>query len=977
MKDKIIIRGARQHNLKNIDLTIEKNKLIVFTGISGSGKSSLAFDTIYAEGQRRYVESLSSYARQFLGIMDKPDVDSIDGLSPAISIDQKSTSHNPRSTVGTITEIYDYLRLLYARVGHPHCPNCGREIVRQSIEQITGKTLLLIKELLAYSQRKPVRLLIYSPVVRDRKGEFIDLFLNLKAKGFSRVRIDGTVFSLNEDLVLIKTNKHTIEVVIDRISAAKGIFNDSGKLKEFNTRLSESIERAATLSDGLVIISEVHDASFDFPDRPKKHIDHLFSQRYACGYCNLSLPEIEPRMFSFNSPHGACQICSGIGSLMRIDPQRIINYNLSISEGGILPFARVLLSDTWYGRILLTVAGEIGIDIHQPLKNASKESLNKLLYGTESQIYAVEGENRHGKLVTIHDVFSGVIPELEKRFRETESEYMRREIEKYLKKELCPNCCGKRLKKEALSVTIDSKAIVEITSLPIDSAKNWIEELKAKLNDRELAIGSLIIKEISARLTFLVSVGLEYLTLDRSAVSLSGGEAQRIRLASQIGSGLSGVLYVLDEPSIGLHPRDNARLIKTLKSLRDLGNTVIVVEHDREIMENSDIIYDFGPGAGEHGGKIIASGTPSQIKNNKNSLTGLYLSNKRKIILKLGSSDSTYKPSQNLVIHGCRENNLKNISVNFPLGKLISVTGVSGSGKSTLIVDTLYHALASNFNYYHKEKGGIFTKLEGLANLHRVILIDQSPIGRTPRSNPATYTGVFNYIRDLFAQLPESRARGYKPGRFSFNVKGGRCESCEGEGEMRIEMQFMPDIYVMCDVCNGTRFNQETLAVRFKAKNIAEVLQMTVEEAHNFFINIPPLFNKLQTLLQVGLSYIKLGQPAPHLSGGEAQRVKLATELSKKNTRGTVFILDEPTTGLHFADLEKLLHVLRQLVNMGNTVIVIEHNLDIVKNSDWIIDLGPQGGDKGGYIIAEGNPRELADNHNSWTGRYLLRARSR
>ncbi len=971
MQDKIIVRGARQHNLKNIDIEIPKNKLIVFTGLSGSGKSSMAFDTIYAEGQRRYVESLSSYARQFLGVMDKPDVDSIDGLQPAISIDQKATSHNPRSTVGTITEIYDYLRLLFARIGHPHCYNCLREIEKQTVQQITESTLLLIKKLHTLSYKKPVRIIIYAPVVRDRKGEFKELFTNLKSKGYSQVRIDGQIFSLSDDLALIKTNKHTIEVIVDRISADKSIYKDKKRFDELRTRLFDSLERASVLSDGLIIVSEIQDGSFAFPDKPKKQIDHLFSERFACGYCNISLPEIEPRIFSFNSPHGACPNCSGIGTMMRIDSKRVINYNLSISEGGILPFARIVLSDTWYGRVLLRVAETLGVDLRKPLKEAKNTQIEKLLNGTGEEKYEVEGENRFGKLVTIYETYSGIIPELERRFRETESEYVRHEIEKYLKKEMCPVCMGKRLKKEALSVTIDSKSIVDVTSISIEQTRDWIDILGKKLSEREKAIGNLIIKEIKTRLSFLISVGLEYLTLDRSAVSLSGGEAQRIRLASQIGSGLSGVLYVLDEPSIGLHPRDNSRLITTLKDLRDLGNTVIVVEHDREIMENADIIYDFGPGAGEHGGKIIAFGSPSEIKGNKYSVTGLFLSGKRKIVFKSDKNIDTVNHTNYLTIYGCKENNLKEIKAEFPLNKLISVTGVSGSGKSSLVIDTLYHALAQQLNLFHREKAGIFTKIDGLNHLKRVILIDQSPIGRTPRSNPATYTGSFNFIRDLFAQLPESRARGYLPGRFSFNVKGGRCESCEGEGEIKIEMQFLPDVYVVCDVCGGTRFNQETLAVRYKNKNIAEVLQMTVEEAWRFFVNIPSLINKLDTLMEVGLSYIKLGQPAPHLSGGEAQRVKLATELSKKSTKSTMFILDEPTTGLHFADLEKLLHVLRQLVYMGNTVVVIEHNLDIVKNSDWIIDLGPEGGDKGGYIIAEGSPAQLTKNLKSWTGKYI------
>ncbi len=974
MQDKIIIRKAREHNLKNIDLTLPKNKLIVFTGLSGSGKSSLAFDTIYAEGQRRYVESLSSYARQFLGIMDKPDVDSIEGLSPAISIDQKSTSHNPRSTVGTITEIYDYLRLLFARVGHPHCPSCGLEIAKLSAEQIVEKIKILSQKLSLEQGRKPVRIMLLSPVVRDRKGEFRELFDNLKAKGYSFVRIDGRIYSLSEELVLIKTNKHTIEVVIDKITIERKLFQDKKKVADFEKRISESTEQALTLSEGLVVVSEVNDPSFEFPEYPKKMTDHLFSERFACPNCNIAIPEIEPRIFSFNSPHGACTKCGGIGKLLRIDPNLIINRNLSISEGGILPFARTILSDTWYGRLLITAAKNIGISIEEPLKNAQEAQIRKLLYGTGEEIHEVAGKNRFGRETTIYETYRGVIPELEKRFNEAESDYVRNEIGKYMREEICPSCEGKRLKKEALSIIIEGKTIVDITSLSIRDAYLWINEIENNFSIREKTIANLILKEIKERLSFLISVGLDYLTLDRSASSLAGGEAQRIRLASQIGSGLSGVLYVLDEPSIGLHPRDNKRLINTLKNLRDLGNTVIVVEHDREMMENADLIVDFGPGAGERGGKIVAQGTFEEIKKNKNSLTGEYLSGKKKISLVGMSRTNPQEQIENgkrLTITNCRENNLKNITVSFPLEKLIAVTGVSGSGKSTLIVDTLYQALAKHFNPFHKEKAGLYDEILGVENIHRVIIIDQSPIGRTPRSNPATYTGAFTFIRDLLAATPEARARGYNAGRFSFNVKGGRCEVCEGEGQIKIEMQFLPDVYVTCDVCGGTRFNSETREVRFKGKNVSEILQMTVEEALDFFVNIPGLVGKLSTLNEVGLSYIRLGQPAPQLSGGEAQRVKLATELSKRGTKNTLYILDEPTTGLHFADLNKLLHVLDALVAMGNTVIVIEHNLDIIKNADWIIDLGPEGGNRGGEIVAEGKPSDIANNKNSYTGSFL------
>lgn len=973
MQDKIIIKGARQHNLKNVDVEIPKNRLVVFTGLSGSGKSSMAFDTIYAEGQRRYVESLSSYARQFLGVMDKPDVDSIDGLSPAISIDQKSTSHNPRSTVGTITEIYDYLRLLFARIGRPKCPRCGSEIAKQSIQQIVESTILLVSNIAKTYAKKPARLLILSPIVRDRKGEFRELFSNLRSKGFSRVRLDGKIFDLSDDLVLIKTNKHSIDVVIDRFIYDKNKFKDKKEQLALKSRLSEAVEQATGLSEGLVIISEVNDPSFDFPDKPQKLTDHLFSERFSCPKCNLAMAEIEPRIFSFNSPHGACPSCSGIGSLLKIDSTRVINPNLSISEGGILPFARLILADSWYGRVLLIAAKQIGIKADRPLREAKKKELNKLLFGTADEIYEVSGTNRYGRVVTIYEEFKGVVPELEKRFSETESEHVRSEINKYMRQEICPACLGKRLKPEALSVTIEEKTIVDVANFDIAKALSWHENLWDKLNTREKTIANLIIKEIRSRLSFLMAVGLNYLTLDRSAQTLAGGEAQRIRLASQIGSGLSGVLYVLDEPSIGLHPKDNGKLITTLKSLRDLGNTVIVVEHDREMIENADLIFDFGPAAGLHGGKIVSSGTVSEIKKSPYSLTGKYLADKKIIEIAKKTVSESKTADNSLTVYKCRQNNLKNLDVFFPLKHFICVTGVSGSGKSTLVVDTLYNAVNAHFNPYQKEAGGKFDKIEGLDKLKRVILIDQSPIGRTPRSNPATYTGAFTFIRDLFAQMPEARLKGYSAGRFSFNVRGGRCEVCEGEGEMKIEMQFLPDVYVTCDVCRGTRYNNETLEVAYKGKNIAEVLQMTAEEAFKFFENIPGLSSKLETLNDVGLSYIHLGQPAPQLSGGEAQRVKLSSELSKKGTRDTLYILDEPTTGLHFADLEKLIKVLRELVNMGNTVIVIEHNLDVVKNADYVIDLGPEGGDAGGYIVTTGTPKQLAEFKNSYTGQFLKR----
>lgn len=971
MLDKIIIKGARVHNLKNVSLEIPKNKLSVFTGISGSGKSSLAFDTIYAEGQRRYVESLSSYARQFLGVMDKPDVDSIEGLSPAISVDQKTTSHNPRSTVGTITEIYDYLRLLFARIGHPHCPNCGREISRQTIDQIVEAALILIENLLNAKSSGDVRFMILAPVVKDRKGEFTKLFDNLRSKGFTQVRVDNAYFYLNEDFILIKTNKHTVDCVIDKISINKKNFKNS-KI-ELKKRISEAVEVSLSLSQGLTIISEIQDVGFTFPEKPKKFLDHLFSERFSCPFCNISISELEPRIFSFNSPHGACPECSGIGMLLKVDPALVINSRLTISEGGVIPYARFLFSDTWFARIFNTVIAEIGIDPRIRLNLIDPDKMKKLLLGTGDTEYEVIGRNRFGREVSIFETWPGVVNDLEKRYSESQSDIVRNEVTKYLRQEICPLCKGKRLKKESLAITVLGSSITDITTKSINGTAEWLSNAEFKINSREQQIAKLIFKEIRSRLSFLISVGLDYLTLDRSANSLAGGESQRIRLASQLGTGLSGVLYVLDEPSIGLHQRDNLKLITTLKQLRDLGNTVVVVEHDKEMMESSDMIYDFGPAAGEHGGKIIASGTISEIKQNPSSLTGHYLSAKKVIKRKSNLKLTVETNIRSLKMIGAGENNLKNITLNIPLNKLVCVTGVSGSGKSTLVVDTLYQHLAHHFNPYHHEKLGKLDRLEGKENVNRVILIDQSPIGRTPRSNPATYTGAFTFIRDLFSLSPDARARGYKPGRFSFNIKGGRCEVCEGDGQTKIEMQFLPDVYVTCDVCAGTRYNSETLEVKFKDKNISEILNMTVEEAINFFANIPSLRDKLNTLNLVGLSYLKLGQPAPHLSGGEAQRVKLASELSKRSQKSSIFILDEPTTGLHFADLEKLLQVLHQLVELGNTVVVIEHNLDIIKNCDWIIDLGPEGGDGGGKIIAQGPPQVISQVESSYTGQFLKR----
>lgn len=993
MSDYIKIRGARQHNLKNIDVDIPKNKLVVFTGLSGSGKSSLAFDTIYAEGQRRYVESLSSYARQFLGVMDKPDVDHIEGLSPAISIDQKSTSHNPRSTVGTVTEIYDYLRLLFARIGHPHCPNCGREIERQSTDQIVAGILKKMDaEAKSQKGRQPLRFMALSPVVRDRKGEFSGLFDNLVSKGFKDARIDGRILDLNSDLVLIKTNKHTIEVVTDRLTISRKELQDTIARANIKTRLTQGVEAATALSNGLVIVSQVIDSSFDFPKNPQKFSDHLFSERFACPVCNLSLPEIEPRTFSFNSPHGACTTCSGIGSLLKIDPELVFNPNLTIAEGGILPYAKMFFHDTWWSRVITTVANVSDINLRIRINELSDAAKKILLYGTGAEIHEVEGQNRWGRKTTIYEPFSGVIPDLEKRFRETESEFVRSEIQKFMRVELCPSCCGARLKKDALSITVNENSIVDVTSLSTSEIFNWIRKLPDLISERERLIGSSIIKEILSRLRFLVSVGLEYLTLSRSATTLSGGEAQRIRLASQIGSGLSGVLYVLDEPSIGLHQRDNIKLIGTLKHLRDLGNTVVVVEHDREVMEQADWIFDFGPGAGRMGGQVIFSGTPTQLKKSPN-LTGQYLLGKKQITVQstskslysnMSASQKTGKTryphlqitesselSRRLTLVEASGNNLKHVTVDFPLGKLICVTGVSGSGKSTLIVDTLYHAIAHALYPGHRDRGAAYKELTGLGQLNKIILVDQSPIGRTPRSNPATYTGLFAPIREIFSELQEARERGFGPGRFSFNVKGGRCEACQGEGQIKIEMQFLADVYVTCEVCHGKRYNSETLEIKFKGKNIADILEMTVLEALEFFGNIPTVREKLQSLHEVGLSYIHIGQPAPTLSGGEAQRTKLASELGKRDTGKTVYILDEPTTGLHFADLVKLLTVLKKLTQKGNTVIVIEHNLDIIKNADHLIDLGPEGGDNGGRVVVTGTPAEVSRLATSYTGQYL------
>ncbi len=982
--DKIIIKGAREHNLKNIDVEIPKNKLVVFTGLSGSGKSSLAFDTIYAEGQRRYVESLSSYARQFLGVMKKPDVDLIEGLSPSISIDQKSATHNPRSTVGTVTEIYDYLRLLYARVGHPHCANCGREISHQAPQQITNAIFNLLDNR-SLGKMAKLKILILAPIVKDRKGEYTELFADLKKRGYKKVRIDKEAFSLDDEFSLIKTNKHTIELVVDEIVLSYDTDRE---------RIANDVEQGLKFGNGELMVSIIKDSGFSIPQKPKKMQDELFSEKFACPICNISLPEIEPRIFSFNTPHGACQTCNGLGTILTVDKDLVFNNNLSINEGGVLPFSSQLESDTWFSRTFRTFCDHNGISLTKRLSDINIAKKELLLNGTGDKEYEVSGENRWGVKTQIHEPFRGILWELRQRYEASESMFLKTRIERFMRYETCSICSGARLKKEALFITVNKKSIVDICDMSISAALEFINRLDSILSSKEQEIGKIIIKEIKLRLSFLIDVGLDYLTLSRGAQTLAGGEAQRIRLASQIGSGLTGVLYVLDEPSIGLHQKDNKKLIETLKKLKDLGNTVLVVEHDRETMENSDFILDFGPGAGESGGKIVAKGTAEEIKKDPQSLTGQYLSGKREI--KIANSNnmslraaknerrsnpqsqeiaSQAKPDRNdnkkrIVVTGAREHNLKNINVSFPLNKFIVVTGVSGSGKSTLINDILYHAFMQIRNPFHRQKPGLYTHLSGYEYIKHVYLIDQSPIGRTPRSNPATYTGAFTYVRELFAKTREARIRGYGPGRFSFNVRGGRCETCEGEGQIKIEMQFLPDVYVTCEECNGLQYNKEALEVSFNGKNIADVLSMSVSEALSFFSFVSGLYHKLKTLNDVGLSYIKLGQPAPTLSGGEAQRVKLAHELSKRG-QNSLYLLDEPTTGLHFADLEKLLEVLVRLVDVGNTVIVIEHNLDVIKNADYIIDLGPDGGEKGGEVVATGTPQEIVKNLRSYTGQFL------
>ncbi len=976
----IIISGAREHNLKDISLTIPKNKLVVFTGLSGSGKSSLAFDTLYAEGQRRYVESLSSYARQFLGIMGKPDVDQIDGLSPAISIDQKTTSHNPRSTVGTITEIYDYLRLLFARVGHPHCPQCGKEIATLSVDEIVTH---IFTELELRAGSVPCRFAILAPVVQSRKGEFGGLFDTLRKQGYQRVRIDKTLYELSDTPMLIKTNKHTIEVMVDRMVVSKQELRDEKLRKQLRSRIAQTVEESLKLATGFVVATWIMDESFDFPEQPKIWEDRLFSEKFTCSTCGISLPELEPRLFSFNSPQGACETCNGLGSIMRIDSEKIVAPDLSLSEGAIVPFARMMGNDTWWARLVEVAVEAAGYDFRKTaFKDMSPKAQHMLLHGSED-VFPVSGENRFGKTTTIYKQFEGFITNLERRYEETDSDFMRKEIEQFMRREQCTSCHGKRLKKEALAITINKSSIADVTDLTIVRALSWTEALNQEkiLTQREAQIAQPIIKEVLARLRFLTAVGLNYLTLGREAATLAGGEAQRIRLASQIGTGLTGVLYILDEPTIGLHQRDNHRLIATLEHLRELGNSVVVVEHDRDIMLAANYVVDFGPGAGVEGGHVVSQGSPSDIMADAKSLTGKYLARKKNVTRErkkatrqlLGPDEEaqTTKNQSSIRIQGASHNNLKQIDVAFPLRSLVCVTGVSGSGKSTLLHETLYENLLLQLGRESNDRPGLIQSISVPDEVKRVTLIDQSPIGRTPRSNPATYTKIFDFIRKLFSSSKEAHLRGYQPGRFSFNVKGGRCETCQGEGQIKIEMQFLPDIYVNCDVCHGRRYNEETLQVTYRDKNIAEILDMSVRDAYTFFEQQATLRHKLKTLMDVGLGYLSLGQPAPTLSGGEAQRVKLARELSTQTNDHVVYLLDEPTTGLHFADVQKLLDVLHQLVAQNNTIIVIEHNLDIIKNADWIIDLGPEGGEGGGEVLATGTPETIAQNPNSFTGHYL------
>ncbi len=934
-----MVRGAREHNLKNINVEIPRDKLVVITGLSGSGKSSLAFDTIYAEGQRRYVESLSAYARQFLGLMEKPDVDQIDGLSPAISIDQKSSSRNPRSTVGTVTEIYDYMRLLWARVGVPHCPICGREVTRQTSGQIVEQVMEL---------PEGTRIMILAPVVDDKKGEHRTIVQELKKAGYSRVRVGGIVMDITEFPDLDKQKKHTVEAVVDRMTVEA----------EERQRMIDSVEQALALGEGVVKILEA-----DPPAGGEKIA--IYSEHYACPvHREVGLPDIAPRNFSFNSPHGACPHCTGLGTKLEVDPELVIpNRRLSVAEGAIRPWSRTTARVTWYTRLIEAAAKHFGFSIDVPVSQMKPEELRIILYGAGNEGITMRGPGGR----TYHTTFEGVVPNLERRYHETDSDFVRREIAKYMAEHQCPVCNGKRLKPEMLAVTVGDKSIVDVTTLSIEAASSFFNGID--FNERDQKIAQQIMKEIRARLQFLGDVGLNYLTLDRSANTLAGGEAQRIRLATQIGSSLMGVLYILDEPSIGLHQRDNDRLISTLVRLRDLGNTVIVVEHDEDTMRTADWLIDIGPMAGEHGGEVVAAGTPDEVTAHPTSLTGQYLAGKLELPVPAQRRQGN---GNSIEIKNAREHNLKGVDVKIPLGQFVTVTGVSGSGKSSLINDILAKKLAQVF-HRAGDVPGKHDDIEGLKNLDKVISVDQSPIGRTPRSNPATYTGVFGDIRELFAGTPEAKIRGYKAGRFSFNVKGGRCEVCKGDGIIKIEMHFLPDVYVTCEECKGKRYNREALEIHYKSKTIADVLEMTVEEALSFFENIPAIKRKIETLNSVGLGYIRLGQPATTLSGGEAQRIKLATELARRSTGRTLYILDEPTTGLHFEDVKKLLEVLNALVESGNTVLVIEHNLDIIKSADWVIDMGPEGGDGGGTVITEGTPEQVAEVHHSHTGKYLRR----
>ncbi len=969
----IRVVGARVHNLKNITVEIPRDKFVVITGLSGSGKSSLAFDTIFAEGQRRYVESLSAYARQFIGQMDKPDVDYIDGLSPAVSIDQKSTSHNPRSTVGTVTEIYDYMRLLFARAGIPHCPVCGREVVKQSAQEIVDKVAKL---------PEGSRVLILAPLVRGRKGTYQTVFEEIRKAGFTRVRVDGTVHSLDDEIELDRYKQHTIEAVVDRL-----VISHEGEKEERRaalTRLTDSIETALKFGEGYLTVnlvdgkegqkSKVKGQGEDLRPSTFDANDLNFSEHLACPEHGVSINEIEPRTFSFNTPQGACQDCQGLGSKLEIDPERIIpDDSVSLNDGAIISmeWSGPKEEGGYYWQSLVNAAKVFKIDLDKPVKELTKEQMKIVLYGTGDKQIQMTYQNSNGNEFKFTRAFEGVITNMERRYRETNSEYIREKISEFMSDRPCPSCGGKRLNPAALAVTVDNVNIVEANSWPVSTTLEWVKKISGKnspLTSKQKTIAERVIKEIQERLNFLVNVGLNYLTLNRSATTLSGGEAQRIRLATQVGSRLVGVLYVLDEPSIGLHPRDNARLLETLKGLRDLGNTVLVVEHDDETIREADWVIDLGPAAGEHGGEIIAEGTPAQILAHPKSLTGAYLSGRMQVAVPKNRREGNGK---SLKIINATANNLKGIDVSIPLGKMVCLTGVSGSGKSTLMSDILYNALAAKLMFAHTNPGQ-HEKIEGIEHLDKIINIDQSPIGRTPRSNPGTYTGLFDEIRKLFAELPESKMRGYKPGRFSFNVHGGRCEACQGQGELRIEMQFLPDVYVPCDVCHGKRFNRETLQVMFHDQySISDVLDMTVDHALEEFKNYPPMQNKLKLLQEVGLGYVRVGQPATTLSGGEAQRVKLAKELSRRATGRTLYVLDEPSVGLHAADVHKLIEVLQRLVDTGNSVVIIEHNLDIIKIADWLIDLGPEGGDGGGELIAEGTPEQIMKVKESYTGKYL------